>query len=65
MPSLNGAGPLWGTEMNSVGFMGFVDKLWILLNRIFIILVIITIILVIVLAIVGYQPVKTMFTASF
>lgn len=65
MPTLNGAGPFWGTEMNNAGFMGFVDKVWILLNRIFVILVIITIILTIVLAIVGYQPVKTMFTASF
>lgn len=27
-------GTFWGTELNESGFMGFVDKWWILMNRI-------------------------------
>lgn len=35
---------IWGTEMNTNGFMGVVDKIWILLNRISIILAIVMLI---------------------
>lgn len=48
----------WGTEMNKEGFMGIVDKIWILLNRISTILLIIFIIVVIILIIIGWEPAK-------
>ena len=51
-------GDFWGTDMNTTGFMGFVDNLWVLLNRIFTIVFLIMILLVIVLAIVGWEPMK-------
>lgn len=39
---------LWGTEMNTVGFMGLVDKLWILMQRIYMIITIVLIIIIVV-----------------
>lgn len=51
-------GEMWGTTMNTSGFMAFVDKVWILINRIVVILVFIVVILSVILFIVGYPPIK-------
>ena len=59
-----GDNAFWGTNMSADGFMGFVDKLWILLNRIFAILLIVVVILFVILAIVGWTPVKVLVTGE-
>lgn len=41
---------IWGTTMNREGFMGLVDKVWILMSRISAIILIITVIVALVTA---------------
>ena len=60
-----GDNAFWGTQMNTSGVMGFVDKFWILLNRIFTILLIIMVVLVAIGIIAGTSALnKSGFTAS-
>ena len=54
-----GENALWGTEMNTQGVMGFVDRVWILLNRIFILIIIIMIILIVIALIAGSSVFKS------
>lgn len=43
---------IWGTTMNREGFMGLVDKVWILMSRISAIILIITVVVAIVTALI-------------
>ena len=45
--------PFWNTKMNDKGFMGFVDKLWILERRIYTIIVLCWIVTAIIIGVFG------------
>lgn len=44
---------IWGTTMNRDGFMGFVDKVWILMSRISAIVLIVTVVVALVTALIA------------
>lgn len=52
--TLTGGGKVWGSTLNNSGFMGFVDKLWILFERIKIILLLILITIYIIVLILSF-----------
>ena len=39
---------VWGTEMNTQGFMGFVDKLWIFLQRMYMIMSVVLLVVLVI-----------------
>ena len=62
--SFYGGNSLWNDRINSRGFMGFVDKVWLLCNRLNVIIVMFMLVLLIISLIVSNIPGCERFSVS-